>query len=53
MNAMNAMTELTSEVLRDICCAPENTDDPESIDFEDEPEETYFDERNDEDVFKN
>jgi hypothetical protein len=63
---MKSMKKLTSEALRDICCAPENTDDPESIDFEDdEPEQTYsgevkfieviksLNERNDEDVFKN
>jgi hypothetical protein len=33
---MKTIKELTSEALRDICCAPENTDDLESIDFEDD-----------------
>ena len=36
---MKTMNELSSEELRDIYCAPENTDDLESIDFDDEPEE--------------
>ena len=36
---MKAMKELTSEQLRDIFCAPENTDGLESIDFEDEGED--------------
>jgi hypothetical protein len=65
-DAMNAIKELTSEQLRDIYCVPENTDDPESIDFDyDEPEERDFDgvklvetvesfeERNDENVREN
>jgi hypothetical protein len=51
---MGHMNELTSEELRDIYCVPENTDDPESIDFEDEPEEIgSTEEGDDEDVFKN
>jgi hypothetical protein len=35
---MKGIKELTSEELRELYCAPENTDDPESIDFEDGPE---------------
>jgi hypothetical protein len=62
---MGRIKELTSEQLRDIYCAPENTDDPESIDFEDgEPEQAYcgnmtftevvtsFEGRNDKNVFE-
>jgi hypothetical protein len=44
---MNAIKELTSEQLRDIYCAPENTDDLESIDFgDDEPGEMEFERKN-------
>jgi hypothetical protein len=39
MKAMKAMKEMTSEELRDIYCAPENTDDLESIDFDDGEDE--------------
>jgi hypothetical protein len=63
---MGRIKELTSEQLKDIYCVPENTDDPESIDFEDDKlEQTYcgkvifteavtsFEGRNDKNVVKN
>jgi hypothetical protein len=43
---MKGIKELSSEELRELYCAPENTDDPESVDFEDEPEEKDFREEN-------
>lgn len=39
MNGINGNKELTSEELRELCCAPENTDDLENIEFDDDEQE--------------
>jgi len=49
---MKNIGELTSEALRDICCAPENTDGPEETDFEKAESVERSTGRNNKNVFK-